>query len=409
MIKSITIENYKKFKESVKLDFWNHKAKKVGDDFIINDSISSVVGILGKNASGKSTLIEAILFYNNLINNAYLNQIVEKAYYSKIDHLYQKHYDKSSSRDKFFKMIKNMEEMTKNFLAKKIPIPEAIKSEVDYLIKRKYDERANDNDKPISLTIQFYGETKKEITHKIKFFEKRILEIILIGKKEIYNKENPIYLFESQFNFKMNKKNIENIVIKRISNHHNYESDEISLEIKYCIKKDQHLFQSFLKTVDDSIKDFVFDGKGKPTSYITADNDKRLELNSLSKGTLFFISLYRYIYKALFEKKSLILIDEIENSLHFSLIKFIITVFKKRYNKMNSQLLFTTHNPHIFDRNFKSNSIYFIDKNNLVQNQERYDKNIAPSYLNGELGSNPNFHYRFQFLDDILSSNEKDN
>ena len=409
MIKSITIENFKKFKETVKLDFSNHKGKKVGDDFIINNSISSVVGILGKNASGKSTIIEAILFYASLIDNSYFDKTIAKAYHSKITKLYdEKHYDKSL-RKKILEISKDFEETIKNSRSKKIPIIESMKNEVDYFFAKKYDECANDNDKPISLTIEYYDESKKEITHKIKFFEKRILEIILIGKKEIYNEENPIYLFESQFNFKMNEKNIKNIVIKRISNNHNCESDEISLEIKYFIEKDQHLFQSFLKTIDDSIKDFVFDGKGKPTSYITKDNDKRLELNSLSKGTLFFISLYRYIYKALFERKTLIIIDEIENSLHFSLIKFIITVFKKRYNKMNSQLLFTTHNPHIFDRDFKSNSIYFIDKNNLVQNQERYDKNIAPGYLSGELGSNPNFHYRFQFLENILSSNEKDN
>ena len=408
MIKSITIENYKKFKEAVKLDFWNHKAKKVGDDFIINDSISSVIGILGKNASGKSTIIEAILFYNNLINNFYFETIVNDSYRFKLRKLHKKIRSKPSLKNQISEIIKRIrKERNEYFQDKKIPVIESIEDEVDYFLKKKYNEYVGDNGKPISLIVAYYDESKKEITHKLKFYEKEIQETIFIEKKEIYNDSHPSYLFESQFHSKMSQKKIKNLEIENISDYsRSFKNYEISWDIESYIKKDSHLFSSFLQTIDESIKGFIFDRKGSPTSYISLDDDKPLELDSLSKGTLFFISLYRYIYKALFDKKTLILIDEIENSLHFSLIKFIITIFKKRYNKMNSQLLFTTHNPHVFDRNFKSNSIYFIVKNNLVQNQERYDKNIAPGYLNGELSPTPDFHYRFQFLENILNNGE---
>ena len=66
-------------------------------------------------------------------------------------------------------------------------------------------------------------------------------------------------------------------------------------------------------------------------------------LESESEGTRILFSLAPFL-KYAFEENKVIVIDELEKSLHPAIVEYIIKMFNnKKINKSNSQLIFTTH------------------------------------------------------------------
>ena len=124
-----------------------------------------------------------------------------------------------------------------------------------------------------------------------------------------------------------------------------------------------------------------------------------LELGEESLGTqsLFFFSP---ILKEAFEKGKVIIIDEIDKSLHPLLVKFIINLFHNdQINKNNAQLIFNTHDTNLLSLNtFRRDQIWFTEKESkkgatdlypLDDFSVRKTENIQKGYLNGRYGAIP--------------------
>ena len=80
----------------------------------------------------------------------------------------------------------------------------------------------------------------------------------------------------------------------------------------------------------------VYDENNKKKYY-------KLNFNDESSGTKVLFAFAPYLMKA-FNKPKVIIVDELEKSLHPNLVEFIIKLFNnKDINKANSQLIFTTH------------------------------------------------------------------
>lgn len=94
-------------------------------------------------------------------------------------------------------------------------------------------------------------------------------------------------------------------------------------------------------------------------------------------------------------------VDEMERSLHPSLIKQIILLFYKHSKDVSSQLIFTTHESSLMDQKiFRRDEIWLMKKDNngissfgRMDNlyNVRFDKMLQNSYLNGEYGATPIF------------------
>lgn len=124
-----------------------------------------------------------------------------------------------------------------------------------------------------------------------------------------------------------------------------------------------------------------------------------LSLQEESMGTqlLFF---YGPLLKDAFEKGKTIFLDEIDKSMHPSLVKFIMNLFRDSdINKNGAQLIVTTHETGILSLDmFRRDQIYFTEKDSktgvtdlysLDEFSVRKTENIEKGYLMGRYGAIP--------------------
>lgn len=127
--------------------------------------------------------------------------------------------------------------------------------------------------------------------------------------------------------------------------------------------------------------------------------DYELDLHDESLGTqsLFFFSP---VIKEALEKGRIIIVDEIDRSLHPLLVEFIIKLFNNSdINKNNAQLIFNTHDTNLLSLdNFRRDQIWFTEKDPKKGSTDLYPlddfsvrktENIQKGYLNGRYGAIP--------------------
>lgn len=126
------------------------------------------------------------------------------------------------------------------------------------------------------------------------------------------------------------------------------------------------------------------------------NKDIKLLLQHESLGTQKMLFICAQLFEAM-DKNLLLLYDELENSLHPMLLKYLINLFYKEKN--TSQLITTTHSTLLMSNNLtRRDQIYFTEKDNNgvselfslkdikgVRNEAKYDK----EYLRGEYDAVP--------------------
>ncbi len=124
-----------------------------------------------------------------------------------------------------------------------------------------------------------------------------------------------------------------------------------------------------------------------------------LDLQEESMGTqlLFY---YGPFFKDAFEKGKTLMLDEIDKSMHPSLVKFIVNLFRNpEINKTGAQLIVTTHETGILTLDmFRRDQIYFTEKDSktgvtdlysLDEFSVRKKENVEKGYLMGRYGAIP--------------------
>lgn len=122
-----------------------------------------------------------------------------------------------------------------------------------------------------------------------------------------------------------------------------------------------------------------------------------LQEESLGTQLLFF---YGPLLKDAFEKGKTLILDEIDKSMHPSLVKFIMNLFRDPdINKVGAQLIVTTHETGILTLDmFRRDQIYFTEKDSktgvtdlysLDEFSVRKTENIEKGYLMGRYGAIP--------------------
>lgn len=136
-----------------------------------------------------------------------------------------------------------------------------------------------------------------------------------------------------------------------------------------------------------SLKTYHLDDKGNKISFDPSEE---------SDGTVRLWDLLPILYFVLNEK-CLVIIDEIENSIHPYLLKELIRKFSEN-KETKGQLIFTTHESNLLDQEiFRQDEIWFAEKNTegatslfpMSDFNVRYDLDIRKGYLNGRFGAIP--------------------
>lgn len=144
-----------------------------------------------------------------------------------------------------------------------------------------------------------------------------------------------------------------------------------------------------------------------PDRYLTVETGHRLEDGSLhyldlkdeSDGTQRMFAFAAPLVEGL-QDGAVIFIDELNNSLHPTMVKFLVSLFNSaEENPNNAQLIFTTHETSILSQDvFRRDQIWFCEKNK-AQSTSLYSlsdfkvrkgaDNIERNYLSGKYGALP--------------------
>ncbi len=125
----------------------------------------------------------------------------------------------------------------------------------------------------------------------------------------------------------------------------------------------------------------------------------KLPFNHESEGTMLLFAYGPIIMEAL-NKGRTIVIDELDNSLHPSLSRYLINFFSdKNINKNGAQLIFNSHDISLLDLDiFRRDQVYFVEKENtigvthlysLADFSPRKSENIQKGYIQGRYGAIP--------------------
>lgn len=367
MVLEIKMSNFFSIKEEVTIDFRAANIKSANSRTLTNNvfvedetEILKTVLIYGANASGKSNVIKAIRFCNAMVFESHNHN--ENTVYNfqpfKFDGLSQNpssyfirflmegvEYEYSFSLTRTSIITESLfyypKGRIKEIFTRDESRGQTKKEKYNFtdVIKRPFDVAENTSDKTlyISRASQMDREIAKDVFSY--FHGTFILNYLGFGVSAIehFSKENNKQLIEA---LKIADSDIEDIklkVLKKPGKNYHADLSNMTLSVEDAVQ--DHLQ---IKTYHKGKPDIAFD-------FLTEE----------SQGTikLFFIML---TLLDVVKNNKVLLIDEIEESLHPKIIDYIFNLFKAGDK---AQLLCTTHNTKFLDlKKFRKDQIYFANK-----------------------------------------------
>ena len=410
MLLDIEIKNLKSFKNQTifsmeaenKIEDRNSFEVEVGKEKF---ELLKTALLFGGNASGKSNFTSVLSIFRYYL----FNKGIEK--YNKEGFRFGEE-DKSSTikvrnvvDDKIYEYILEINFNTKKIIKEKLYITALERK----LVFERENNKIVKYDKEIfseyEITIGFINETLTDSDSVIsRIIEWRVPEeiekyIFYIDKIKINNYSDDLgkYIYENKNNKKLVieflKKIgiiVNDIEVYREKNEFFLKNIRESKEFQILSEKEQEKLLSQIAYIYRIY--FVYE-----------DNQKqkyKLDYYEQSAGTQKILSMFFPIYNLL-NNGGVMIIDELDITLHYSLIKEIIKMFNSvEYNRKNAQLIFTTHNLLLLDFNlFREDQIWFLENNDVstgtelysLSDVEGYEKNkyLLRDYLNGNFGGIP--------------------
>ena len=190
--------------------------------------------------------------------------------------------------------------------------------------------------------------------------------------------------------------------------HVSYLDGSEGVDLLEAFNKHGNKFIELCNIADDKIIDVTLDENEKKPKILFWNSKKTyLTFSQLSNGTKKILVIGSIILDAL-EKNNLLLIDEIELSLHSTLVNFLINLNSSKDFNHFSQLIFTTHSPFVafsmtndqlYYINNKNNNYYISSISNAIKNNIiTKDKNPEKAWIEDLLIKNPDLNKIKHFL-----------
>ena len=384
-----------------------------------NDDLRLVTSaaIYGPNASGKSNLLKAIQVLKNLvINSASRMQIGDKLPVEpfrlnsesakkpssfEVIFIHEKiryEYGVSLNRERVFEewLIAYPNEVQQNWFSREY-LPDDPKFQPDEGYKWSFGKGLKGEKKRIqrfvrsnSLFISHAAQNNHpQLTEVFDFFQDELKIILHIDTPFIVDDTNN----EGYYNYMVKLLNEADIGIADLK----IEIIPETLNDDMIHRIQQEMQKLGINAISKDIPDF-----GRLdiiTVHKMNDSDKTVEfeIDEESDGTkrLFEIAGY-WLY--VLQNGEILIIDEIDRSLHPVLSKALIKMFNNpEINKNNAQLIFTTHDTTLLDGEiFRPDQIWFTEKDNsmtklysLFDFRPREDESLQKGYLLGRYGAIP--------------------
>lgn len=318
-----------------------YELQEIAEDLFVYNTVA----VVGKNASGKTSALELLdwcydilgLFQLKGKKSDYKNVLLEMIFYEKGElYKYQTTLDKTSVMDD-----------QASFKEQRVWHKKYYKSKINSIYDENWEELLFEGELPETLSVIFF------VLKKIKVRE------IFYGS---FDEDEMIYshVFKDMELFK-----IENALMEKII----------------------RIFDSNLNTLkqlDENTYEVVYRGETKRMS----DEDL---FHFLSSGTTKGIMLYILAAASLRYGFDLV-VDEIENHFHKTLVENLITLYKdKRVNKKCATLIFSTHYCELLDLFNRSDNIWITHSEEEVVVDNMYEK----YNLRSELLKSKKFYHNF--------------
>lgn len=412
MILAFEVENFRSIQQPVRLEMRPAKLKgtQSTDSNIFDITETNIAGLktavlYGANASGKSNIIKAMEYFVFFIQNShqyFQNQHISVQPFKLFDFTL----NQPTRFSLEFVLKKNRYDYT--FSADKNKIHE--ERLVSYTSKKPTELYYRKAGEPINFGSAFKGEKKA--------LESQLLDNQLLLSKGAVNKFEPLMEIHKFF---INTLNVFNI---------NFRDMAFTLMESYKSEAFKTKVINFLKIADTGIEDIIIK-KEIPNSFNVSPsipenikndiiernsykasvvhyscafegdtNQKKISwlLEEESEGTQKLFALAGPIIDIL-DKGSILVFDEINNSLHPLITRFLVEMFNDPdTNPKGAQLIFSTHDSSLLDTElFRRDQIWLVEKNvcgytelkSLCQFEVRKDVPLEKWYLSGRFGALP--------------------
>lgn len=386
MLVQFMLKNVLSFKEETIIDMTAINAYKEHDSNLIDcgmkEKFLRVAAIYGANASGKSNLYLAMLYFQSMIEESFNNVSDQRS--MAIRKYYMPFRFENKSENSEYQIV-------------------LICGNYEYRYGFEYNDKC--------IVSEWLYRKNLESNRTAIIFE-RVEEKVEFGASvrkecEVYKEQIPTETLVLSFFNKLKLKNgvfkivYENIMDTLVVPADFWESTEIIEEfLPKVIDNEKDSLIEFLTAIDTGIRDISYDNTEKEIKFSTVHRGKdgadySLGLFFESEGTIKSIVLFIYARIAILNDKSMF-IDELNVKLHPLLLKFIIDLF---YNeKSMAQLVYTTHDTTLMDKKFfRRDQIWFVQKDEygyselvaLSDFKVRSDASFEKDYLAGVYGGIP--------------------
>jgi AAA15 family ATPase/GTPase len=403
MVLEIRISNFFSIKDEIVLDFRAANIKSANatalQDNIFKENKTTVlktIAIYGANASGKSNIIKAIRFCHAMVFESHIHN--ENTVYNfqpfKFDG-----YEKKTSKY-FIRFVSNGIEYEYAFSLTRLKI---VTESLYYYPKGRITK--------IFTRDEQLGKTKKEkysfgdlIKRPMDVAENTSVKTLYISRASQMDRE----IGKEIFNYFHNQFILDYVgfgasAIETLSNQNKQQlieaikiadSDIVDVSIKVLKKAGKH-FKAGSKTMTLTVEDVVQDYLQIKTYHKSSPSIAFDFLTEESQGTIQMFFLMLTILEVV-KKNKVLLIDEIEDSLHPKIIEYLFNIFR---TGEKAQLLCTTHNTRFLDlKKVRKDQIYFANKksNGATDLYSLYDysdfrdtMDLEKAYLQGRFDAVP--------------------
>ena len=374
MILEFSVKNFLSFKEKVTFSMIANSNKELNDNYVEigGNKVLKSAAVYGANASGKSNLFEILARVVSMLRSS--NSVDINAKLPLIPFKLDKGSVNKPSEFEI-KFILDETRYVYGFIADK----DKIYDEYLYYYPNGRETKIFDR-----TNINEYSYTQKD--------EKILREI------EDKNAQNKFFLATAtNWNFDKTKA-AYNFLTNGIGTCNNLEILKNMAYKMYETNSDylKDFAIDFLQKADFNIEDYKISQIDVPGEFLTAipefiaktlpdkpkayqvlfkhkNSDNYLSIDEESLGTQMIFAFIPFLAAGLRNKKVLI-IDELDKSLHPFLVQYIVEIFNDaEINKNGSQLIFNTHDTNLLDLNIlRRDQIWFTEKNKETGESDLY-------------------------------------
>lgn len=410
MLLQFSFKNFKSFKDEAILDLTATKENELSYHVrsIGNEKVLPIAVIYGGNASGKSNVLEAMLYMRDMVlySLSFGEESRDKKYARSTPFLFDKDSANSpSSFEVYFSVPEDEKCIIYNY---------GFSSDEDGVVEEWLNTKARTSRKSKQVFYRSRGKidydgiaARKKENLNVSLTDKTLL--VSLGARLKVEKLRTVFQFFDNINITNFGNPVENFFLSTQVPSHLYDDENVRKKVlKYFSAFDESIVELKVELIknDEGVEDSLRIESGHKVD--GSDEIKYIPLRSESAGTLKMFALFPYVQEAL-DKGGVLLVDELNARLHPLLVRTFVQLFMDpEVNSNNAQLIFTSHDAwQLSNGTIRRDEIWFTDKvssgasglyslsdfvgkdGKSIRNDENFEKN----YLLGKYGGIPDMKH----------------